>query len=79
MRTAPATKNPSPESPAPVHGLPFLTSLIYLTLLVAVVVTVLERGYDARFVRETLRRWVKFLLLLGALGVAVQILTFLQG
>ena len=61
-----------------MYGLPFLVSLIYLTLLVAAVVTVLERGYDGRFPRETLRRWVKFLLLLGALAAAVQILAFFQ-
>ncbi len=58
-----------------MYGTPFLVSLIYLTLLVAAVVTVLERGYDERFVRETVRRWVKFLLLLLALAAVVQVLT----
>ncbi len=60
-----------------MYGTPFLISLIYLTLLVAAVVTVLERGYDQQFVRETVRRWVKFLLLLLALALVVQILTVL--
>jgi energy-coupling factor transporter transmembrane protein EcfT len=59
-------------------GIPFVVSALYLTLTVAFVVTLLERGYSQRLVWKTLRRWGKFLLLLVILGIVIQILTWIQ-
>ena len=59
-------------------GIPFLGAAIYCTLAVAFVLTVIEVE-GASLWRHTLRRWVKFLLLLLALAAAVQVLTLWQG
>lgn len=60
-------------------GVAFVASAIYLTLAVALAVTLLDTGFDRRFIQHTLRRWGKFLLGLVALGAIVQILTFFAG
>ncbi len=60
-------------------GWVFLTSMVYLTLLVAFVVSLLEFGFEAPLARKTLTRWGKFLLLLGGLGVVIVGLTVAQG
>lgn len=59
-------------------GLPFVISLIYLTLLVSFVVSLIDVGFGSALVRKTLHRWGKFLLLLVVLGIVVQVLTFIH-
>ena len=60
-------------------GIPFLFTALYMTLVVAFVVTLLEVGYGGKGLWwHTFRRWGKFLLLLIALGILVQILTMLK-
>jgi len=56
-------------------GIPFLAAGLYLTLLVALVVSLLEEGDCKRFWAQTLRRWGKFLLGLAILAIIVEILT----
>jgi len=60
-------------TPGPV----FLAVGLYLTLLVALVVSLLEERGGKRIWAQTLRRWGKFLLGLAILAIIVQILTFL--
>lgn len=56
-------------------GIVFLASGLYLTLLVALVISLLEQGIAKGFLAHTARRWGKFLLGLVVLGVVVEILT----
>ncbi len=60
-------------------GLMFLVSMIYLTLLLSFVISLIDFGYAPSLIGKTFRRWGKFLLLLGALGVIVVVLTVVQG
>ena len=61
-----------------MHGIPFIISSVYLTLLVSFTMTLLETGLDEILLRKTLKRWGKFLLLLGVLGIVIQVLTWLK-
>jgi hypothetical protein len=61
-----------------MHGIPFIVSSVYLTLLVSFTMTLLETGLDEILLRKTLKRWGKFLLLLGVLGIVIQVLTWLK-
>jgi len=54
----------------------FLAAALYMTFLVALVVSLLNEGLERSIIRQTLRRWGKFLLGLVILGIIVQILTF---
>ncbi len=62
---------------ADVQGALYLSTLGYLTLLVAFVVSLLEEGPGGALLRQTLRRWGKFLLGLVVLGAIVQVLSLL--
>lgn len=55
-------------------GIPFLLSCLYLTLAVAFVVSLLEKGFGGRLMFHTFRRWGKFLLFLAILAILVQVL-----
>ncbi len=57
---------------------PFILSLIYLTLLVSFIITLLEQNFSAKLIGKTFRRWGKFLLLLGCLAIFILILSFLK-
>lgn len=56
-------------------GLIYIGTAIYLTFLVALVISLLEQGIGKGFWHHTGRRWGKFLLGLVILGITVQILT----
>lgn len=58
-------------------GFVFVGTALYLTLVVAVVYTLNERGFSRGFAFQTGRRWGKFLLLLVVLGIVTQILTLI--
>ncbi|MBX3729369.1 MAG: hypothetical protein KF858_09310 [Candidatus Sumerlaeia bacterium] len=58
-------------------GIVFLGSAIYLTFLVALVISLLDSGFQNALFVQTLRRWGKFLLGLAILAVVVQVLTML--
>jgi hypothetical protein len=60
-------------------GFYFLLSALYLTLTVALVISLLDTGIKAGFLVRTLKRWAKFLLGLVILGLVVQIFTWLAG
>ncbi len=60
-----------------LHAAPFLISAIYLTLIVAYSMTILETGYDGLVVKRTMHRWGKFLLLLVGLGIVIQFISLL--
>jgi len=57
------------------EGLLYIGSGLWLTLLVAFVVSLLELGFCAELWRRTARRWGKFLLGLVILAVVVQALS----
>jgi hypothetical protein len=57
-------------------GFFFALSALYLTLVVALVISLLDTGIRSGFLVRTLKRWGKFLLGLVVLGVIVQILTW---
>jgi hypothetical protein len=57
-------------------GFYFALSALYLTLVVALVISLLDTGLRSGFLTRTLKRWGKFLLGLVVLGVIVQILTW---
>jgi hypothetical protein len=57
-------------------GFYFALSALYLTLVVALVISLLDTGIRSGFLVRTLKRWGKFLLGLVVLGVIVQILTW---
>lgn len=57
------------------QGVLYIGSAIYLTLLVAFVVSLLEEGFGPELVAHTLRRWRKFAVGLAVLAGIVQILT----
>ncbi len=59
------------------QGILYVSALGYLTLLVAFVVSLLEEGLGSTLVRQTMRRWGKFLLGLALLGAIVQVLSLL--
>lgn len=59
------------------QGILYVSALGYLTLLVAFVVSLLEEGLVSALVRQTMRRWGKFLLGLALLGAIVQVLSLL--
>ncbi len=59
-------------------GVPFLLSMLYLTLLVSFVISLLELNFCRELTMKTFTRWGKFLLLLVALGVFIQILTVIH-
>lgn len=59
------------------QGILYVGALGYLTLLVAFVVSLLEEGLGGALMRQTLRRWGKFLLGLVILGAIVQALSLL--
>lgn len=58
-------------------GIVFLGSAFYLTLAVALVISLLDTGLTNALTVQTLRRWGKFLLGLAILAITVQILTLL--
>ena len=55
----------------------FLGSALYLTLVVALVITLLDTRSAGRFIHITVTRWVKMLGGLVVLGLVVQILTWM--
>lgn len=59
-------------------GIPFVLSAVYLTLVVSFVVSLLESGVCAATMKQTFRRWGKFLLLLVVLAIVIQLLTVWQ-
>ncbi|MDK2972820.1 MAG: hypothetical protein PWP23_2575 [Candidatus Sumerlaeota bacterium] len=59
-------------------GIVFLGSAFYLTLAVALVISLLDVGLTNALTVQTLRRWGKFLLGLAILAMVVQILTLLS-
>lgn len=58
-------------------GLVFVGSALYLTLVVALVITLLDPRSTGGFIPVCLTRWGKMLGGLAALGVVVQVLTWL--
>lgn len=60
-------------------GVPFVLSAVYLTLVVSFVISLLESGFCTTTVKQTFRRWGKFLLLLVVLAIVIQVLTVWQG
>jgi len=58
-----------------MNAVPFLSSALYLTLLVSFTISLLASNFDHTLVRQTLRRWGKFLLLLVLLGVVVHLIS----
>lgn len=54
----------------------FLASALYMTFLVALVISLLQEGLESGIFRHTVRRWGKFLLGLAILAIFVQILTW---
>lgn len=60
-------------------GVPFVMSAVYLTLVVSFVISLLESGFCAITLKQTFRRWGKFLLLLVVLAILIQVLTVWQG
>ena len=59
------------------QGVLYVSALGYLTLLVAFVVSLLEEGFGSALVRQTMRRWGKFLLGLVIMGAIVEVLSLL--
>lgn len=57
------------------EGMLYIGSGLWLTLLVAFVVSVLEDGFCGALVKNTARRWGKFLLGLVILAAIVQVLS----
>jgi hypothetical protein len=57
-------------------GWVFLGCGLYLTFLVALVISLLDQGFSKSVWAHTGRRWGKFLLGLVILGIGVQILTW---
>lgn len=57
-------------------GLVFVLTAIYLTFVVALVVSLLDHANRRDVQRKTLRRWSKFLLGLAILGIVVQVFTW---
>ena len=57
----------------------FIVTGIYLTFLVALVISLLDQGLTRELGVHTGRRWGKFLLGLVVLGIIVQILTVFSG
>ena len=57
------------------EGMLYVGSALWLTLLVAFVVSLLEDGFCASLAKNTARRWGKFLLGLVILAIVVQVLT----
>ena len=60
-------------------GIPFVSTAIGASLVVSFVMTLLELNFGPGLAKHTFRRWGKFLLLLGILGIVIQFLTLLQG
>lgn len=58
-------------------GVVFVGSAIYLTLVVALVITLLDTRASGTFIPVTLKRWGKMVLGLAVLGTIVQILTMM--
>ncbi|HOE97314.1 MAG TPA: hypothetical protein PLS90_14560 [Candidatus Sumerlaeota bacterium] len=52
-------------------GLIHLASAIYLSAVICLAVSVNENDEPMRIVRETLRRWAKFMGIAAAIGVVV--------
>ena len=62
-----------------MRGLAFVVSALYLLLLVAFVMALLEDNIPGPLWKRTLLKWGNFLLLLVVLGIVVQILTWIGG
>jgi len=60
-----------------MSGLMFVFVCLYLTFFVSLVVSLLDPLLGKRLVSGVFRRWCKFLLGLVALGIVVQILTWI--
>ncbi len=58
-------------------GFVFVSTALYLTFLVALVVSLLDQSAWDTLLGRTLRRWGKFLLGLAGLAMVVQILTWI--
>lgn len=58
-------------------GFVFVGTAIYLTFIVALVVSLLDHATRRDVQRKTLRRWSKFLLGLAVLAIVVQIFTWI--
>lgn len=59
-----------------IYGLTMLTSLLYLSFTVCLVISLLDSPVKSLFLKETLRRWCKFLLGLGVIALVVQVFTW---
>lgn len=58
------------------YGLTMLCSMLYLSFIVCLVISLLDTPVKSLFLKETLRRWCKFLLGLGSIALAVQVFTW---
>lgn len=58
------------------YGWVMVSSLLYLSLSVCLVISLLDTTSKSRFIKETVRRWCKFLLGLAVIALLVQVLTW---
>lgn len=56
-------------------GIIHLMSILYISFIVCLLVSINENREPKRIIRETLRRWVKFLGVTVAMGILVTLLS----